>query len=113
MRGVVGRRVMCIIFSLAGTSSSRFLSSSLLVSRPHRNPTLISFVGNRTLVGSGLAPKQSFARPTSSLIPSHIAHIRQNVKGFKPEENRILLEGGGEVGYDAVVVAAGLQISEL
>ena len=66
-----------------------------------------------TVTGSGLAPKSDFRRPLDSLIPPHIAHIKENVKSFDPRGNSVSLEQGGSVGYDYLIVAAGLQLSGL
>lgn len=65
-----------------------------------------------TLVGSGLKAKESFARPTDSLIPEHLTHIKSNVASFAPSANSLVLESGETVRYDYLIVAAGLGISE-
>lgn len=51
-------------------------------------------------------------RPTDSLIPDHIAHIKSNVGSFSPSSNSLVLESGETIKYDYLIVAAGLQISE-
>jgi sulfide:quinone oxidoreductase len=63
-------------------------------------------------VGSGLAPKTAFRRRLDSVIPSHIGHIVQNAAGFEPGSNQVVLTDGSKVGYDYLIVASGLQISE-
>lgn len=63
-------------------------------------------------MGSGLAPKTDFRRPLSSFIPSHIAQIQAKAKGFEPGSNQVVLEDGSKVGYEYLIVAPGLQISE-
>jgi NADH dehydrogenase FAD-containing subunit len=65
-----------------------------------------------TVVGSGLAPKTSFRRRLDSLIPSHVGHIVQHAAGFEPGSNQVVLADGSKVGYDYLIVASGLQISE-
>ncbi|KAI5449757.1 hypothetical protein NCC49_004047 [Naganishia albida] len=64
-----------------------------------------------TLVGSGLKAKQDFARPTDSLIPDHLTHIKSNVGSFQPSSNSLVLESGETVKYDYLIVAAGLGIN--
>lgn len=66
----------------------------------------------RTLVGAGLKAKEDFMRPTDSLIPEHLTHIKSNVGTFSPSSNSLTLESGETVRYDYLIVAAGLQISE-
>lgn len=65
-----------------------------------------------TLVGSGLASKETYRRPLSSLIGDQFAHIPQNAAGFEPGANQVVLADGSKIGYDYLIVGAGLQISE-
>ncbi|KAJ9091318.1 hypothetical protein QFC20_007667 [Naganishia adeliensis] len=64
-----------------------------------------------TLVGSGLKAKEDFMRPTDSLIPEHLTHIKSNVGSFSPSSNSLVLESGETIKYDYLIVAAGLQIN--
>ncbi|KZV72904.1 FAD/NAD(P)-binding domain-containing protein [Peniophora sp. CONT] len=64
-----------------------------------------------TLVGAGLKQKSELRRPLASLIPSHIAHLPENVKSFDPAKNAITTDAGRTVSYDQLVVATGLQIN--
>jgi sulfide:quinone oxidoreductase len=48
----------------------------------------------------------------ASLIPGHIAQIHGKASGFEPATNQVILEDGSKVGYDYLVVAAGIQTSE-
>lgn len=65
-----------------------------------------------TIVGSGLADKADYRRPLASLIPAHFAHIPGSAAGVEPQSSRVVLADGTTVGYESLVVAAGLQISE-
>ncbi|OXG44028.1 sulfide:quinone oxidoreductase [Cryptococcus neoformans Bt120] len=64
-----------------------------------------------TLVGSGLASKETYRRPVSSLIGNQFAHIPQNAAGFEPGANQVVLADGSKIGYDYLIVGAGLQIN--
>jgi eukaryotic sulfide quinone oxidoreductase len=64
---------------------------------------------HRTLVGAGLKRKDTLRRPLSSLIPSHIAHIPENVSTFSPTTSAVTTSTGRTINYDALVVATGLQ----
>ncbi|WVR03412.1 hypothetical protein IAU60_000403 [Kwoniella sp. DSM 27419] len=64
-----------------------------------------------TIVGSGLAAKESYRRPLDSLISPNFAHIPQNAAGFEPGANQVVLADGSKLNYDFLVVAAGLQIN--
>jgi len=64
-----------------------------------------------TLVGGGVFPKESSRRPMQDLIPAGVRWVRGEVTGFKPEENSLVLRDGQALGYDALVVAPGMQIN--
>lgn len=64
-----------------------------------------------TVVGSGLADKEAFRRPLDSLIPAHFAHIQGAAANVEPQSSRVVLADGSKVGYEYLVVAAGLQIN--
>ncbi len=65
----------------------------------------------RTLVGAGLKEKAETRKPIDSLIPSHLAHIKENVKAFSPQSSSVTTTSGREIGYESLVVATGLQIN--
>ena len=64
-----------------------------------------------TLVGGGAYNAADTQRTLKSVLPAGVAHIAQAVKGFLPEENRIELADGQQIGYDFLVVAAGIQLN--
>lgn len=63
-----------------------------------------------TLVGAGTFDKAKTERPEASLIPRGAEWLRDSVAEFQPEQNRLTTSSGQSVEYDALVVAAGLQI---
>jgi eukaryotic sulfide quinone oxidoreductase len=65
----------------------------------------------RTLVGSGLKSKAETRSRLADLIPSHLAHVPENIKSFSPAENKVTTVSGRTIGYETLVVAAGLQIN--
>lgn len=70
-----------------------------------------NIVASRTLVSSGLKQKTDFRRPLASLIPKHISLVPEHVASFSPSSSTIETKSGREISYDALVVAAGLQIN--
>lgn len=64
-----------------------------------------------TLVGGGAYNAASTKRTLKSVLPSGITHIAKPVAGFVPEENQIELADGQRIGYDFLVVAAGIQLN--
>ena len=64
-----------------------------------------------TLVGAGLADKETTRRDTSSLIPTGVEWIKSKVKSFNPDENKIQLINDQILSYDYLIVAAGIQLN--
>ncbi|KAJ3526358.1 hypothetical protein NM688_g8271 [Phlebia brevispora] len=64
-----------------------------------------------TLVGSGLKQKTETRKPLESVIPSFLAHIKENVKAFAPESSSVTTTSGRKIGYESLIVATGLQIN--
>lgn len=63
-----------------------------------------------TLVGGGAYDVEATRRPTASLIPSGVEWLRARAAGFDPAAAIVRLEDGRQLGYDYLVVAAGLQL---
>ncbi len=64
-----------------------------------------------TLVGGGDARKERTRHSEASVIPKGATWIQDRVVEFRPEENLVVTADGREVGYDALVVAPGIQIN--
>lgn len=64
-----------------------------------------------TLVGGGAYNAASTKRTLKSVLPNGITHIAKPVTGFVPDENQIELADGQRIGYDFLVVAAGIQLN--
>ena len=63
-----------------------------------------------TMVGGGVFDVQSTKRKMEDLIPSGVSWIKQSVTGFQPGESEVELDDGSRVGYQHLVVAAGLKL---
>ncbi len=63
-----------------------------------------------TLVGAGIFPKEESERDQADYIPTGCTWIKEAVSSFEPKENKLTLKSGEEVGYDYLIVAAGIQI---
>lgn len=64
-----------------------------------------------TLVGGGAATREQTERTEASVMPGKVKWIRDAVAEFHPTENYILTQDGTKVGYDYLIVAAGIQIN--
>ncbi len=63
-----------------------------------------------TLVGGGVFPKEISQRDEADFIPEGATWIQDAVESFDPKNNRVTTKDGREIGYDYLVVAAGIQI---
>ncbi len=63
-----------------------------------------------TLVGGGVFPKEISQRDEADFIPDGATWIQDAVESFDPKNNRVTTKDGREIGYDYLVVAAGIQI---
>ncbi|BFH14346.1 pyridine nucleotide-disulfide oxidoreductase [Paenibacillus dendritiformis] len=63
-----------------------------------------------TLVGGGVMRKEVTERDQQSLIPKGADWLQEAVAHFRPDVNRIVTSAGTVIGYDVLVVAAGIQV---
>jgi sulfide:quinone oxidoreductase len=62
-----------------------------------------------TLVGGGVMKLEQTRRSEASLIPRGVTWIQAAATGFDPEHNSVATSTGDSVGYDVLILAAGLQ----
>jgi sulfide:quinone oxidoreductase len=62
-----------------------------------------------TLVGGGVMKLEQTRRSEASLIPRGVTWIQAAATGFDPEHNSVATSTGDTVGYDVLILAAGLQ----
>lgn len=63
-----------------------------------------------TLVGGGCAPAKQSHKPQASVMPKGITWIRDRADAIDPEAHTVQTEQNGAIGYDYLVVAAGIQL---
>jgi len=64
-----------------------------------------------TLVGGGLFPKEESERDEAELIPQGATWIRDFAETIDPESRTVTTRSGDRVGYEFLVVAAGIQVN--
>lgn len=64
-----------------------------------------------TLVGGGAFDATRTRRAFVDVLPQGVTHVAQAVSGFDPDNNEIELANGRRLGYDFLVVAAGIQLN--
>lgn len=63
-----------------------------------------------TLVGAGVFPKEVSEREEGDYIPAGVTWIQDAVTEVHPAENAVVTAKNGRIGYDQLVVAAGIQM---
>ncbi|MCA9836863.1 MAG: NAD(P)/FAD-dependent oxidoreductase, partial [Trueperaceae bacterium] len=63
-----------------------------------------------TLVGAGVFPKEESERNEADFMPAGAEWIKDAVASFDPAKNKLSTKAGKELGYDYLVVSAGIQI---
>ncbi|CAO3587658.1 unnamed protein product [Absidia cylindrospora] len=64
-----------------------------------------------TYVGGGLKDFSELSKPMGSLMPKDAEWIQDKVTKLDPDNNQVQLSNGETIGYDYLVVAAGIQIN--
>ncbi|MCU0259873.1 MAG: NAD(P)/FAD-dependent oxidoreductase [Ilumatobacteraceae bacterium] len=63
-----------------------------------------------TLVGGGLAPAGSTARPEVSVMPKDVTWIKDAAMEIDPDDQWVGTAASGRVGYDFLIVCPGIQL---
>ena len=63
-----------------------------------------------TLIGAGVFSTADVRRPMAKVMPKAVTWLRTAVKAFAPDENRLLLESGKDLGYRLLIVATGNRL---
>ena len=64
-----------------------------------------------TLVGAGVFDREETERDQADYIPSGATWVKDYVSSFDPDNNQLTTQSGQTIGYDYLVVAAGIQIN--
>jgi sulfide:quinone oxidoreductase len=64
-----------------------------------------------TLVGGGVFPKEISERNEADYIPAGVDWIQDKVASFQPDEKALTLASGQKIGYDYLIVSAGMQLN--
>ena len=107
------RHTLVIVGAGAGGLS---VAASLKRARPELDIALIDpaefhyYQPAWTLVGGGSYRIEATRRRMADLIPHGVRHVVAAVTGFEPAAQQVLLADGQRIGYQVLVVAAGLQL---
>jgi len=93
------------------------VAASLLKRKPDLQIALIDkaekhyYQPGWTMVGAGIFSAESTERSMQSLIPANTTWIKSAVAGFDPDNNKVHLDDGRQLGYDRLIVAPGLTLN--
>lgn len=102
------------VLIIGGGAAGLAVASALKKARPHLRTAVVEpkdthdYQPGWTLVGGGVMAAEKTRRPMAGFMPT--TWIRDAVAGFDPTANAVVLASGQRVGYDQLVVAAGLQL---
>jgi len=63
-----------------------------------------------TLVGGGCAASSASRRSEASVMPQGVAWVRDHAEQIDPDAQQVTTASGGQIGYDRLVVAPGIQL---
>lgn len=64
-----------------------------------------------TLAGAGIRTMQETAKPMAELIPAGVEWVKAKVQSVDPVVQKVLLQNGSVLAYDALIVATGLELN--
>lgn len=64
-----------------------------------------------TMVGGGVFRPESTSKPMYSVMPKFVHWYQQSVSSVEPEERRVQLGDGSNLGYEVLVLAPGLELN--
>ena len=99
---------------LAGMSTAARLRNTAVnvqITVIEPNSESVSYQPGQTLVGAGLWDKSDIIYNRDDFVPSDVTIIKEKAVKFDPKNNSLTTEGGKEVKYDGLVIAAGVKLN--
>jgi sulfide:quinone oxidoreductase len=104
------------ILIVGGGNAGLSVAAQLLLSNPSLDIAVLEpsdkhyYQPGWTLVGGGAFDINNTVKPEADFIPDRAEWIQDGAKTFLPEKNLVLTESGKEIGYEFLVVCAGIQL---
>lgn len=64
-----------------------------------------------TMVGGGIFKPESTSKPMAAVMPGFAVWYKQSVSSIDEENNQVVLADGSKIGYQALVLAPGLELN--
>ncbi len=103
------------IVIVGGGSAGMMSAARLRRSAPNAEIVLVSpnathlYQPGQTFVAVGLYTQENIVRQTSELLADKVTWLQESVIAFHPEKNSINISKSGEISYDFLVVALGVE----
>lgn len=109
----VKAKIVIVGGGLAGVSTASKLKSSLSnadITIIEPNPKSVSYQAGATLIASGVYERGDVDYDTKEFLPSDVQWIQDFAVEFDPDNNKLSTQKGNVIGYDILVLAAGLKL---
>jgi len=103
------------IVIVGGGAGGIMATARLNRAAPNADITLIApnsvhlYQPGQVFIAAGLMKESDIQANNSDFVPDGVNWIKDEVTVFSPEENKVTTANNGEIGYDYLVVATGLQ----
>ena len=95
--------------SIASLLVKKLSNPDITVIEP--NPQSVSYQPGQTLIAAGVWKRSDIIGETADYLPSEVKWIQDSVVEFDPDNNKVKTAKSGDVAYDYLVVATGLQLN--
>lgn len=109
-----GANIVIVGAGAAGCSTASYLANNLnnaKITIIEPNSQSIRYQPGQTLIGAGVWTKDDIMRNTADFLPNSVKWVQDEVSEFNPENNKVSTKKSGEISYDFLVIAAGLQLN--
>ena len=95
--------------SIASLLVNKLSNSDITVIEP--NPNSVSYQPGQTLVAAGVWSPDDIVGDSKDFLPSEAKWVQDSVVELDPDHNKVITAKNGEIKYDFLVVATGLQLN--
>jgi sulfide:quinone oxidoreductase len=95
--------------SIASLLVNKLTNADITVIEP--NPNSVSYQPGQTLIGAGVWQPEDIVGESKDFLPSEAKWMKDSVVEFDPDHSKVVTAKNGEISYDFLVVATGLQLN--